>query len=206
MVYVIFNQVIKKSDCVIDLHGWSDMTIPLVMSDKRCKKLAKVFGHRIFHLRDSKRREKSHFATICSNNEIPSLTVELPPQNRLSEESIGIGLRGIKNIMCHMGMIKGEIELPEEQFYTTAETKGHILRAEHEGLFVPLKEKGELVKRGDRLGIICSLETLDVIQKINSPIDGILFNKMIMRFEACPESNIVSEGENLCMVKKIYRA
>lgn len=87
-------------------------------------------------------------------------------------------LKGIKNIMKSLQMLEGEVENNLEQI--TFNTKARIeVNPNKSGFLVSNFEShadlGKLIKKGDRLGYIFDMYTLNMIEDLISPVDGYLF-------------------------------
>lgn len=79
---------------------------------------------------------------------------------------------GIKNVLVHLGMIDGEIVLPERQ--TMLSGKRTLLAPHHGGLFVPevgFDQLGKTLPRGTVLGRVYSAHTLEVIETLEAVYD-----------------------------------
>jgi predicted deacylase len=83
-------------------------------------------------------------------------------------------LRGIRNVMIHLGMIEGVQDLPGTALvYETV----HRVNPRNGGLLVPRRqpdEFGRAIDAGELLGEVISPYTLDVIERLESPMDGYL--------------------------------
>lgn len=203
MAYAIWNAIVKDADCVIDLHGWSGLSMGMVWADERDAELARLFGYRLFMVSQYAGKSNGMVDVTCYEHGIPNVTAELPPQNVLDESGVGMGTRGIRNIMIHLGMIEGEMEFPEQQLRITPESVEHDLKAEHPGLLVPMLQKDTMVKRGDLIAVLVSLETLEVVQEIRSPAEALLYNVGIHRLEALANTSIATGGETVALVKEV---
>ncbi len=87
-------------------------------------------------------------------------------------------LKGIKNIMKSLQMLEGKVENNLEQI--TFNTKARIeVNPNKSGFLVSNFEShadlGKLIKKGDRLGYIFDMYTLNIIEDLISPVDGYLF-------------------------------
>jgi predicted deacylase len=83
-------------------------------------------------------------------------------------------LTGIRNIMIHLGMLEGEMELPDE--YLVYEFV-HRLNPKAGGLLIPVNEVetfGRDVQAGELLGRIISPFTFETLEELRVPMDGIL--------------------------------
>ena len=117
-----------------------------------------------------------------------------------------MGVRGLRNLLRHLGMVEGALEIPGDQVYVTEESVEHTLQAECEGLLVPVLEKGTMVAEGDLIALVISLETMEVAQEVRSPAQGLLFNVGYMRVEALAHSSILYGGETVALVKEVLKA
>ena len=81
-------------------------------------------------------------------------------------------LRGIRNVMIHLGMLEGYMELPERYlFYATV----HRVNPRTGGLVVPERAPdmfGREVAKGELLGKVLSPYRLETIEELRSPFDG----------------------------------
>lgn len=64
---------------------------------------------------------------------------------------INHGIRGTKNILIHLGLIDGEIEITEKSIFIQ---KSKWLRSSHSGMFKILVKNGTFVKKKGLLGVI----------------------------------------------------
>ena len=86
----------------------------------------------------------------------------------------GANLKGIANVMAFMGLVDGEPELPES--FLVYETVQRV-NPKVGGLLMPARqpeEFGRQVSAGEVLGHIISPYSLDVIETLESPMDGFL--------------------------------
>ena len=204
MADVMWRALVRRSDQVVDLHGWTDRSISFVWGHKRDRDRVRVFGH-IAHRLDSKRCTPGMLQDACARAKIPFVIAELTPQNALCEASIAIGVRGVTNLLAHLGMIDGPVELPPEQYELESNTPMHSVNAEREGLYVPAMEIGRPVHHGQVLGQVVAPDTLATVQTVRSPADGLLWSNGPMWCEPVPPSNLADVGQSLAVVTEVAR-
>jgi len=80
--------------------------------------------------------------------------------------------------MVDMGMIDGEVELPESQTLLkwTADSREAGVFAGKGGVFLPHVSLGDTVRKGDEVGVIYSPRTFRVLERLVAPQDGYVFS------------------------------
>jgi predicted deacylase len=81
-------------------------------------------------------------------------------------------LTGIRNVMIHMGMLEGEMVLPDE--YLLYEVV-HRVNPRNGGLLAPanpVETFGRAVQAGEVLGRILSPFTFETLEELAAPVDG----------------------------------
>lgn len=200
MCYTLMQELICKADCVVDLHGWTDNSMSMAWTIAENREILNAFSMPLSLISELP-NHNGYLDDACRQKGIINLTAELTPQNCLSEKSVRIGLRGVKNVLKHFNIISGNMELEPERFFLHDDSAEHQLVTEHSGLLSPSLPIGTKVKKGDILGAIYSLETLECLQELTSPSEGLLYNMRIL-CNSVP-SNIVSPGQCVGLVKEI---
>jgi uncharacterized protein len=96
--------------------------------------------------------------------------------NVIDEEGRTVGMRGLANLLKHVGMIDGD---PEPPASVDAIHRLHRMTAARGGFLSHTGELGQRVKAGDRLAQIETL-TGDVVQEFVAPADGIVCRRNTM--------------------------
>lgn len=168
---VIFERVIRGSDALIDLHtGSSSRTNPpqirTNIDDPDALDLAESFGigvvlHGV--------GPKGSLRRAALDIGIPAIIYEAGEPMRFQEQEIAAGVRGVRNVMAHLGMMQREEKLePRAQLYR----KTRWVRAGKQGgIFLTSRVPGESVSKGDLLGTITDLVT-DEREEVLAPVDG----------------------------------
>jgi len=176
------TEVVSHCDYGIDLHTGAihRSNLPQIranLKDEETLELAKAFGVPVLlnaNLRDGSLRQ----AAVESDTRI--LLYEAGQALRFDELSIRAGVRGINNVLVHLGMmsarkkpIRESKKLPVKLF--TANTSSWV-RATHSGIVTNLKQLGDQVAKNDVLALIGS-PLGDVFGEVKAHKDGIIIGK-----------------------------
>jgi len=203
MADVMWREGISRSSICIDIHSWSGRTSSLVWGNALAQSSGFVgsFGLGIYAL-NKKPSGSGLLGDACDNAKIHNITVELGPQGMLAESSVSAGKRGIMNCMKALGMIDGELELPESQIELDAShTEEHVIKAPFTGLLSSRVQPPALVKQGELFAELVDLDDVTHVFPIVSPFDGVVFNIGPAWGEECKESCVVDPGEIMAVVK-----
>lgn len=183
------NLILSRCDYALDLHTGARhrSNLPQIrvdLTNEASKALGMAFGTPVLmhsRLRDGSLREEA------AGRGIPFLLYEGGESLRFDEFSIRVGVRGIMNVMRHLGMLREsrrkrpvpEPFIPKRSTWVRANTSG-IMRS--------LTNIGHRVSTGDLLGVIGDpLGTQET--SLHSPEDGIIIGKLNLP--------LVSEGDAL---------
>jgi predicted deacylase len=108
------------------------------------------------------------FRGACVDHGIPAIVPEVAPGGADVTE------RGVRNIMVDLGMMEGEIELPEEQHILkwVADRRAAAVATNKGGCFIPSVEMGDVVEEGDEVGVVYSPRTFEVIETLRAHRNG----------------------------------
>jgi predicted deacylase len=189
--HFITNEIISKSDYVIETHGCNfQETCPnhIIMQrtgDDNLDKGSLMFA-RCFETKYVRRAMSDHAVTIPdSGNSVmtQSLKMKVPavlPEvgsaggissktGRLNEKHINWFMDGMKNFMKHIGMLKGEAIL-----YDPFAVKNVLhFRAKVAGWFYPMRENGAEVSKDEVIGEIRDFFG-EVKEQIIAPVGGVI--------------------------------
>lgn len=170
IAYTITREVIERADYLVDLHCgdgneslrpysyWMPINDPKV--DEPSKALAIAFG--MNHIVIDRERPKDREASLyCSNTAVtrgkPAITIESGGMGiAYDEEDIATVEHGVQNILRHLKMIEGKVEIPAKiVWYDPAE----VLRFPENlpvksGTFFPLAKKSQMVEKNTLLGYV----------------------------------------------------
>lgn len=176
MAHLFLTEVVKKCDYGIDLHTGAihRSNFPQIranLKDSETLELAKAFGVPVLlnsDLRDGSLRQ------TASEEGTRILLYEAGQALRFDELSIRAGLKGIVNVLSHLGMTrKRKSKKINEPFIAY---KSSWMRASASGIVRDLKQLGDRVKRDDVLAEIGDPFGL-VLDRVVANRGGIIIGK-----------------------------
>jgi predicted deacylase len=211
MAYEIWSKLIKdNADYVIDFHTgrrrapvWvfyeAQGVSPGVAKNvfEKSERIAKIFGADLLYLETEDYGGGNTCRGVAVDHGIPSIVPEIGGESHFNPTHVETAYRGLKNIMIDLGMMSGEIELPKKQIVLKwiKDQEQIVVRAPKGGVFVPKVKLGDVVKKGDELGLIYSPRTFKEIKNVKSPRDGIVFSIV--------ENPIIVAGQPLMRIPEI---
>ncbi len=118
---------------------------------------------------------ESTFAHSLNSRNVPTLVVEMGVGMRITRNYCEQLTDGIFHLMHEMGIWKGETKEPRTPIISEDPEDVSYLNATTAGVFVPHVKHWERLKKGDHIGSIIDPLRGKVLDKILSPVDGILF-------------------------------
>ena len=183
IAYVLTEEVVKKCDCLIDLHcgDGNEALIPysywMLSEDKKLDKFTKdmVLAFGIKHIIIDKSRSKSvaqskylgNTAVLLSK---PAITTESGYLGKTDEESVVRNMRGILSVMKYLKMIEGEPEIVANPVWID---KYEVVYSDVDGLFFPETKMGYYVSKGERVGYLTDYLG-KMKQELRAPFSGIM--------------------------------
>jgi predicted deacylase len=167
---VVFEQVIRRCDALIDLHTGSfqrtnQPQIRTDLEEPRALALARSFGSGVvLHGRGP----KGSLRRAALDAGIPAVIYEAGEPLRFEEHEIQRGFEGVANVMADLGMTTGRATRRE----TVVFRKTRWVRAERVGgVFLTERKPGDRLRSGDLLGTVTDPIT-HAREEIRSPVDG----------------------------------
>jgi predicted deacylase len=181
IAYTLVEEVIKKADVYIDLHGgdlpeWLiTYVIYMVSNDHelnhQTETLARLYGTRYI--------EKTTRPIMNIGKKIPAFVGEAGGLGTYKESDIATHVQGVTNVMKYLGMIDGTITLPckqllfeskmPDQALDSTESAGfQIVNTNRGGLLYLNVEPGDLVQHGQVLGTIGDLQG-NIVEQVVAP-------------------------------------
>ncbi len=173
------NFVEGRADYVVDIHGVPPETfvyyeaegvspgVPREVAEKS-ERMALLYSCDFVMKQVEPYGGGASFRGACVDHGIPAIVPEV------SEGGADVTERGIRNIMVDLGMMEGEIELPEEQYVLkwVADRRAAAVVNNRGGCFIPSVEIGDVVEEGDEVGVMYSLRTFEVIETLRAHRGG----------------------------------
>ncbi len=192
MAATITDEFVKKCNYVLDFHGHGRGGALKKMlynrESKEAAELARIFGLGIIHdpVTASEGEWKGPFMPLTAyagKLGIPGITPEIGGAGHgesFEAECERLGVRGVRNVMAHLGMIGGELVLPERQFYFRRAphiraTQGGYLVSNMEPEDVGIGRPTREVTEGEVLGTVYDPYTLEEMEQLKAPADGLLY-------------------------------
>jgi uncharacterized protein len=195
MAYTIFNELVSRCDYGIDLHTAAvrRTNYPTVrgdLTDLKVRRLAKAYGAEI--IINSKGPKNSFRREACSAG-CPTIIMEGGEVWKVEPGIVETAVRGVKNVLCDLKMIDGDITNPPYQIIVE---KSKWIRANHGGFLDFHIQPGDLVEKGQPLATNTTI--LGESQgTLLAPFDAV-----VMGMTSLPA---VSPGEPICNLGKLPR-
>lgn len=178
IAHVFLTEVVAKCDYGIDLHTGAihRSNLPQVranLTDPETNELAHAFGVPVLlnaNVRDGSLRESA------AELGVRMLLYEGGEALRFDELSIRVGLRGISNVMRHLGMLKKSSRRKRELVEPFIAQRSAWMRAADSGIVTHRKHLGDYVREGEELAVI-SDPCGDNLQPVYSTVEGIIIGK-----------------------------
>ena len=158
---------IKRADCILDLHGWSERTIGLAWGQKYSAAYVRAYAFPWSLLR-SGGATPGMLEEACRKAKIPCVVNETTPQNRVEPTGVRHIVRGIRNLARKLDIMHGYPEFPPHAVEMGGADTVQI-RAEHHGLAVTDLYPGEIVEKGARVVEVVDLDTFRAVQTVHAP-------------------------------------
>lgn len=189
MAWLFKTQILDRATHAVDLHTGAiyRSNLPQIranLASPETAAMAEAFGVPVVLnsvLRDGTLRE------VAEAQDIPVITYEAGEALRFEEASIRAGVRGVTNVMRHLGMLT-ERRVQPVPVKPAVSSSSTWVRADVDGVFRTLVGLGDRVRKDQLLGRISSPFTADEVD-ILSPCAGILVGRNNLP--------LVNEGEAL---------
>ncbi len=176
---VFMTQVVQRSDIGIDLHTAAIHrdNFPQIradLNDEKIAPLAKEFGSPVLLHSAAPEGSLRHAA---AKESVSIMVFEAGEALRFDEVSIRVGVRGVINVLRHLGMLP---KLKKRLARPAALLRSSMwVRASQSGILRAQVKLGSMVTKGEQLGVIADpLGRMEA--PINSPSDGIIIGRTNM--------------------------
>ena len=172
---------LTDSDLCIDIHASNIFLteIPQVRINEVHKDtlvpLAKELNVDFIWVHGASTVLESTLAYSLNSRNTPTLVVEMGVGMRITKAYCNQLVDGIFSVMKHMGIWSGETVTPKTPILSEDPNDVSYLNAPTAGIFVPCVQHWEHLKQGEEIGWIIDPLQGTILEKILSPVDGILF-------------------------------
>lgn len=190
LAHLFMSQVVNNATHGIDIHTAAihRNNLPQVRGDldnPEVAALANAFGVPVLL---SSTGPDGTLRRIATDAGVPTLLYEAGEALRFDEYSIRAGVRGIVNVMRHLGMLPARANRRQKPFSPFVARSSLWVRAPESGIIRTLVPLGAHVRKGDSLGIIA--DPFGEKEKIvHSPGDGVIIGRA--------DLPLVNEGDAL---------
>lgn len=210
MAHLIWSELVSHADEVVDLHTGGRHSPAWVfyeadgVSEKasketaeRSEEMARLFGAPILYVETEPYGGRKTLRANCVDKGVPAIVPELSGAGYFDEEVVWLAHRGLRNVMVDLGIIEGEVKLPERQVKLkwTANLKEYAVRASKGGVFIPTVQLGDTVRKGEEVGFIYSPRDFQTLETLKAPQDGYVFY--------IRENPVVHQGDRLISVPEV---
>jgi uncharacterized protein len=190
LAHTIYKEVVAKSDLGIDLHSASAgrSNFPHVRADLRAPKLVELaewFGCEV--ILDRRGQEHSLRQVACEGG-VPTINLEGGAALKIEPAVVELGVRGVKNVLRRLGMLRGRVLAPA---YQTVVQRSQWVRAQAGGLLRFHVAPGELLDAGD------AIATCDGFFRADSPTVRAPVAGVVLGMTTLP---VVRPGEPVCHI------
>ena len=183
MIEVICSSIIDDlsgSDICIDVHSSNIFLreIPQIrMSVPTAPTLllyAKMMNVDFVWIHDAATVLESTLAHTLNSRGTKTLVVEMGVGMRITKEYCQQLFDGVLNLMKEIGMWQGETAPVREPVVSEGYEVGFV-NSDAAGIFVPVADFGDTVKKGDHIGDVVDPLTSKIVEKVLAVCDGMIF-------------------------------
>jgi predicted deacylase len=195
MAGTIFNELVLRCDYGIDLHTASVRrtnypTVRADLSEPQVSRIAKSFGAEIII---NNKGPKGSFRREACRSGCPTIIMEGGEVWKVEPGIVETTVRGIKNVLCELDMLDGEVESP---VYQVIINQSKWIRADNGGFLNFHVKPGDIIEKGQPLATNTTLLGREQ-NTLYAP-----FNAVIIGMTSLPA---ISPGEPICNLGKLPR-
>ena len=205
LAYAHWHEFVIKADYVITCHcgGGGNVLrnfiiVPAADTGKvgsRSLQWAKASGVPIVE-QNAKSHYLGNLIVEAPKRGIPVVMPEIDTEVR--SKDVAKVYECIVNLLLNLGMIAGEAKLPKRQYVSRCE---YSVNPNRMGMWVPMKNVGARVKKGETIGIFLNPYTGEEVERVRSEFSGIISQRASRGVITQSVINIYGGGEILEEVK-----
>ena len=190
IAHSVHSEIIRKADFGIDLHtaAVGRTNYPHIRADLTVRgmpALARAFGCEI--IVDQKGDGRTLRSSSCKAA-VPTILLEAGEALKIEPSAVAIGVRGVLNVLRHLGMMEGDLEEPA---YQTTAKRSVWVRSPGGGLLRFHVSPGEVIDAGQHLATIDNFFAEDS-EAVVAPCDGVVIGM--------PTMPAVKPGDPVCNI------
>lgn len=173
IAHIFTQEILTQIDCCIELNTGSlnHEILPQVycnFDNVEAKKLARAFQAPVITEVET---NQSGIRITAESLNIPLLVYEAGEAQRFDQAAIQVGLDGIKNVMCKLGMLSGEVD---DNVTPVFSKDDDWLISSSSGVLHSEVALGESIKKGDKIGRLTDPFSNENATVIKSGLDGVI--------------------------------
>jgi N2-acetyl-L-2,4-diaminobutanoate deacetylase len=178
----VLDELVARADFVLDLHagGTNYGCLCYTMMHRYAKpattratlELLKAFRAPFGVIFDTEPDRDGMLDTAVEDRDKPFVAVELGGSGAITPQSIAITARGVRNVLVHCGLTRGEIEPGQPDTEVLGVPAGGFVLAEDHGIFEPFLDLGDMVESGAAVGQLHSIHRPDRAPIVHRIKDG----------------------------------
>jgi predicted deacylase len=168
LAHALQTQFLDQVTHLVDLHAGGTFPIVDYSISLRDLDLALAFGQRVIRQVDG---YTGTMGALAASQGKPTVIAEIGGGYSLDGTYVEMGVRGVLNVMRHLKMIDGRLELPDQQ---TVIRDTATLRPGHGGLMyseIGADAMGREVPHGTLLGRVLSPHTFQALEELRAPFE-----------------------------------
>jgi N-alpha-acetyl-L-2,4-diaminobutyrate deacetylase len=167
----VYDELVQRADAVVDLHaGGTNLSClcyammhryPNLDRSRETLALMKAFAVPFGVVFDTEPDRDGMLDTAVEDLDKPFIAVELGGSGSVTPQSVAITKRGVRNVLIHRGLMKGNIEPGDQPMEVVGVPPGGFVSAEDHGIFEPFFDLGDMVESGQAVGQMHSIHRPD---------------------------------------------
>lgn len=193
IAHIFTNDILKKADYCIELQtgGINHNILPQVycnFDNADTKRLAKFFNAPVI---TNVTLEGNKLRQTTEELQIPLIVYQAGEAMRFDESSINLGVEGVKNVMRAIDMFE---KAPVKEVNPIFSQDEDWITAHKGGILNTNTSLGQTIEKGEVIGTINDPFGLDAIEKIKSPLKGVVvgINTSPLIYEGLPIFKVAS--------------
>jgi predicted deacylase len=178
IAYTLFEEIVSRSDYVIDFHGGGKVNehiacaILRTIGDDKIDAVSEGMArHSLMEYISLRKVTGNWIVDEAIKRDKPGITVERGGEGKVREDLVELNFRGTTNVMRYLKILKGEPQTPPEQKIMRGADK---LLCNRGGIFLSRKKPGDPMKKGETIGEVMDLFG-NVVEAITAPFDGVIY-------------------------------
>lgn len=200
IAHIFTKEILSKATCCVELQtgDLNHAILPQVfcsLNDKNHRDLARQFQTPVIN---NVNMDNNPLRQTAESLNIPLLVYQAGEAMRFDEAAIQIGLNGLLKLMHHLKLLDKLPVDASENFKPTFSQDEDWLRAPRSGVLHSKVELGQMISKGERIGLINDPFSADIELPVKAPKDGIVvgINKHPLIYEGQSIFKIASFIDN----------